>query len=40
VGMIAGTYSTVFIACPLLVYGHTWIASRASRSPVGAVDPP
>src|SRR2546427_7262572 len=40
VGMIAGTYSTIFIASPLLVYGHTWIVARASRSPVGAVDPP
>jgi preprotein translocase subunit SecF len=40
VGMIAETYSTVFIACPLLVYGHRWIASRASRSPVGTADPP
>ena len=40
VGMIAGTYSTVFIACPLLVYGDTWRASQAKRSVVGAVDPP
>lgn len=40
VGMIAGTYSTIFIASPLLVYGHTWRAPRASRSPAGAVDPP
>jgi len=40
VGMIAGTYSTVFIACPLLVSGHQWRASRASRSPVGTVNPP
>jgi preprotein translocase subunit SecF len=40
VGMIAGTYSTVFIACPLLVYGHQWIASRPSRSLVRTVDAP
>lgn len=39
VGMIAGTYSTVFIASPLLIYSHAWTLSRASRSPVGAVDP-
>jgi len=40
VGMIAGTYSTIFIASPLLVYSHTWIASRASRSPVRTIDAP
>jgi preprotein translocase subunit SecF len=40
VGMIAGTYSTIFIASPLLVYGFTWRAARATRSVVGAVDPP
>ena len=39
VGMIAGTYSTVFIATPLLVYSHAWTSSRAGRSPVRAVDP-
>jgi preprotein translocase subunit SecF len=38
VGMIAGTYSTVFIASPLLVYCHAWAASRAGRSPVRAAD--
>ncbi len=39
VGMIAGTYSTVFIASPILIYGHAWTLSRAGRSPVRAVDP-
>jgi len=39
VGMIAGTYSTVFIATPLLVYSHAWTSSRAGRSPVRSVDP-
>jgi preprotein translocase subunit SecF len=34
VGMIAGTYSTVFIASPVLVSSHAWTASRARRSPV------
>jgi preprotein translocase subunit SecF len=34
VGMIAGTYSTVFIASPILIYSHAWTASRARRSPV------
>jgi len=38
VGMIAGTYSTVFIASPLLVYCHAWTASRAGRTPEGTVD--
>ena len=38
VGMIAGTYSTIFIASPLLVSCHAWTASRAGRSPEGAVD--
>jgi preprotein translocase subunit SecF len=38
VGMIAGTYSTVFIASPLLVSCHTWIASRTGRSPRRTVD--
>ena len=38
VGMIAGTYSTVFIASPLLVYCHAWAGSRAGRSPGGAAD--
>ena len=38
VGMIAGTYSTVFIASPLLVYCHAWTRSRAGRSPGGAID--
>ncbi len=38
VGMIAGTYSTVFIASPLLVYCHAWTASRAGRTPGGTVD--
>jgi len=32
VGMIAGTYSTIFIANPLLVYGFTWRAVRGPRS--------
>jgi preprotein translocase subunit SecF len=40
VGMIAGTYSTIFIANPLLVYGFTWRAARATRSVVGTVDRP
>ena len=40
VGMIAGTYSTVFIACPLLVYGHTWSASQVSRSAVRTIEAP
>ncbi len=31
VGMIAGTYSTVFIASPLLIYGYAWASSRARR---------
>ncbi len=39
VGMVAGTYSTIFIANPLLVYGFMWRAARATRSVVGAVDP-
>src|SRR5438128_1701319 len=39
VRMIAGTYSTVFIASPILIYGHAWTLSRAGRSPVRAVDP-
>jgi preprotein translocase subunit SecF len=39
VGMIAGTYSTIFIASPLLVYGFTWRAARTTRSVVGAGDP-
>jgi preprotein translocase subunit SecF len=34
VGMIAGTYSTVFIAGPILVYSHEWTVSRARRSSV------
>ena len=34
VGMIAGTYSTIFIASPILVYSHAWTLSRARRSPV------
>src|SRR5262245_16138032 len=38
VGMIAGTYSTVFIASPLLIYCHAWAASRAGRSPGRAVN--
>jgi preprotein translocase subunit SecF len=40
VGMIAGTYSTIFIASPLLVYGCTWRAARATRSVVGTGEPP
>jgi preprotein translocase subunit SecF len=40
VGMIAGTYSTIFIANPLLVYGFTWRAARATRSVVETVDLP
>ena len=40
VGMIAGTYSTVFFACPLLVYGHTWSASQVSSSAVWTVGAP
>jgi preprotein translocase subunit SecF len=39
VGMIAGTYSTVFIASPILVYCHAWTSARAGRSPVRAVNP-
>ena len=31
VGMIAGTYSTVFIASPLLLYGYAWASARARR---------
>ena len=38
VGMIAGTYSTVFIACPLLVYGHTWSASQVSSSAARTIE--
>src|SRR5262245_43379403 len=38
VGMIAGTYSTVFIASPILIYCHTRAASRAGRPLVRAVD--
>jgi preprotein translocase subunit SecF len=34
VGMIAGTYSTVFIASPILIYSHEWTVSRARRSSV------
>jgi preprotein translocase subunit SecF len=33
VGMIAGTYSTVFIASPLLVYCHAWTSSRGRPAP-------
>ncbi len=32
VGMVAGTYSTIFIANPLLVYGFMWREVRATRS--------
>ena len=39
VGMIAGTYSTVFIASPILVYCHAWTSARAGRAPVRAVNP-
>jgi preprotein translocase subunit SecF len=38
VGMIAGTYSTVFIASPLLVSCHAWTASRAGRLSGGVVE--
>src|SRR5262249_43594047 len=38
VGMIAGTYSTIFIANPILVYSHAWTASRAGKSSVKAAD--
>ena len=40
VGMMAGTYSTIFIASPLLVYGFTRRVARATRSVVGTVEPP
>ena len=34
VGMIAGSYSTIFIASPILIYSHEWTLARARRSPV------
>jgi preprotein translocase subunit SecF len=34
VGMIAGTYSTVFIASPVLVSSYAWTVARAQRSPM------
>src|SRR5262252_1937156 len=40
VGMVAGTYSTIFIASPLLVYGFTWRAARAPRPVLEVVDLP
>jgi preprotein translocase subunit SecF len=40
VGMVAGTYSTIFIASPLLVYGFTWRAVRAPRPMLEVVDLP
>ena len=40
VGMLAGTYSTIFIACPLLVSGFTKRAARATRPVVETVEPP
>ena len=38
VGMIAGTYSTVFIASPLLVYCHAWTSVTGRKVPGEAVD--
>ena len=40
VGMIAGTYSTIFLANPLLVYGFAWRVARATKSVMGAVNLP
>src|SRR5262249_1640593 len=40
VGMVAGTYSTIFIASPLLVYGFTWRAAQAPRPVLEVVDLP
>jgi preprotein translocase subunit SecF len=34
VGMIAGSYSTIFIASPILIYSHEWTLARARRAPV------
>ena len=40
VGMVAGTYSTIFIASPLLVYGFMWRAVQAPRPVLEVVDLP
>lgn len=36
VGILVGTYSTVFIASPIVVFWHEWMESRKRTSPVSA----
>ena len=40
VGIIVGTYSSVFIASPLLVFYQNWIDSRKSPMAVAAAPAP
>lgn len=36
VGILVGTYSSVFIASPIVVFWHEWMESRKKGSPAGA----
>lgn len=36
VGILVGTYSSVFIASPIVVFWHEWMESRKKSSPAGA----
>jgi preprotein translocase subunit SecF len=37
IGIIVGTYSSVFIASPILVFWQDWVDSRKKRAAVAAV---
>ncbi len=40
VGIVVGTYSTIYIAAPILVVWQEWLSKRAKRGPAGAVSRP
>jgi preprotein translocase subunit SecF len=40
VGIIVGTYSSIFIASPILIFWQNFLESRKSRGPRGAVPVP